>query len=153
MLLDLSSDQEFFRDTTAKFLDEQVPVGELRRLRDDPAGFDEKYWRRGAELGWTSLLVSEDHGGGTISGEGLDDLSLIAFEFGRRAAPGPLLPTNVVAAALSAPGGDEHAAVLAGLLAGTAIASWCYAEPRPNDRLGAVALEARLDGAEVVLHG
>lgn len=153
MLLQPTSDQEFFRETTAKFLDEQVPVGEVRRLRDDPAGFDEKYWRRGAELGWTSLLVSEDHGGGTISGEGLVDLSLIAYEFGRRAAPGPLLPTNVVAAALSAAGGDEHAAVLANLLAGTAIASWCYAEPRPNDRLGGVALEARLDGAEVVLHG
>ena len=39
MLLEPTSDQEFFRETTARFLDELVPVGELRRLRDDPVGF------------------------------------------------------------------------------------------------------------------
>ena len=32
---------------------------------------------------------------------GLVDLTLIAHEFGAHAAPGPLLPTNVVAAALA----------------------------------------------------
>ena len=101
MLLQLSQDQEFFRETTAKFLAELVPVGELRRLRDDPVGFDADYWRRGAELGWTSLLVAEDHGGGSISGEGVVDLSVIAHEIGRAAAPGPFVPTNVVAVAPS----------------------------------------------------
>ena len=100
MLLDLSSDQEFFRDTTARFLQEHASPAELRRLRDDAAGFDPAYWRKGADLGWTSLLVDEQHGGGTISGNGLADLTLVAYEFGRRAAPGPLVPTNVVAGAL-----------------------------------------------------
>ena len=153
MLLTPTSDQEFFRETTARFLDEQAPVRELRRLRDDPAGFDDKYWRRGAELGWTSLLVSEDHGGGTISGEGLVDLTLIAHEFGMHAAPGPLLTVNIVAAALSDAGHDAHAAVLEGLLAGTAIASWCHAEPKPNDRLGAVTVDISVDGEELVVNG
>ncbi|MCU1353555.1 MAG: acyl-CoA dehydrogenase domain protein, partial [Acidimicrobiales bacterium] len=101
MLLELSSDQEFFRETTARFLDEQVPVGALRRLRDEPAGFDPGYWSRGADLGWTSLLVDEDHGGGSISGAGLVDLTVVAHEFGRHAAPGPLVTTNIVASALS----------------------------------------------------
>ena len=90
MLLNLSDDQEFFRETTERFLTEQVPPDALRALRDDPTGFDPAYWRRGAELGWTSLLVSEEHGGGTISGAGLVDLGLVAYEFGRHAAPGPL---------------------------------------------------------------
>jgi alkylation response protein AidB-like acyl-CoA dehydrogenase len=150
MLLEVSADQEFFRDTTGRFLEQEVPVGEVRRLRDDPAGYDDKYWRRGAELGWTSLLVSEDAGGGTISGEGVVDLTLIAHEFGRHAAPGPLLPTNVVASALSA---ASHQLVVADLLAGTAVASWCYAEPRPADRLGNVDLTVRADGSDVVLDG
>ena len=82
MLLELSSDQEFFRETTARFLESRVPVDELRRLRDNVAGFDADYWRRGAELGWTSLLVGEEHGGGTIGGAGLVDLTLVAHEFG-----------------------------------------------------------------------
>ena len=55
----LSDDQEFFRATTARFLDEFASPAQLRDLRDDPIGFDRDYWRRGAELGWTSLLVSE----------------------------------------------------------------------------------------------
>ena len=113
MLLELSSDQEFFRDTTAKFLSAYAPVDAMRRLRDDPAGFDRDHWRRGAELGWTSLLVSERNGGGSVSGNGILDLTLIAYEFGHAAAPGPLVPTNIVATALDAV--DAHLDVLADL--------------------------------------
>ena len=98
----LEPDQQLFLSTTSKFLDELVPPAEVRRLRDDPAGYSPDYWRRGAELGWTSLLVRESAGGGSISGDGLVDLTLVAHEFGTHAAPGPLLPTNVVAAALRA---------------------------------------------------
>jgi alkylation response protein AidB-like acyl-CoA dehydrogenase len=153
MLLQLTSDQELLRETTARFLDETVPPSELRRLRDDPAGFADGYWRRGAELGWTSLLVGEQHGGGSISGHPLVDLTLIAHEFGRRAAPGPLIDTSIVAAALSDAGGDAHASALASLLSGEGIATWCFGESRPNDRLGRIALEIRREGGDVVLSG
>ena len=139
MQLELTPDQEFFRETTARFLDELAPVDDLRRRRDDPSGFDRDYWRRGAELGWTSLLVAEDHGGGSISGRGVEDLALIAHEFGRAAAPGPLVPTNVVAAALSESG--SHPDVLAALLAGTSIATWCAAGVDVRDEGDGVALQ------------
>ena len=152
MLLALSSDQELFSETTAKLLDEIVPVGELRRLRDDPVGFDRAYWRRGAELGWTSLLVGEAHGGGSIGEFGLVDLALVAYEFGRHAAPGPLAVTNVVVATLGETGhvGDE---VIGPLLSGASVATWCVGEPPPDDRLGSIALEVRLEGGDVVLDG
>jgi alkylation response protein AidB-like acyl-CoA dehydrogenase len=151
MLLTLSSDQELFSETTAKLLAEQVPVGELRRLRDDPAGFDPVYWRRGAELGWTSLLVGEEHGGGSIGEFGLVDLALVAYQFGCHAAPGPLAVTNVVAATLSETG--HSAEVVDGLLSGTTLATWCFGEPVPDDRLGTVTLGVREEGDEVVLDG
>lgn len=153
MLLSLTSDQEFFRDTTARFLREQAPPAEVRRLRDDPVGFGAGYWQRGAELGWTSLLIPEELGGGSISGDGVADLTLVAHEFGRHGAPGPLTPTNIVASALSGCPGTDRGDLLAGLLTGSSIASWCYGEPRPNDRLGDLALEVRPEGDEVVLHG
>lgn len=153
MRFDLTSDQEFFRETTARFLADQVPVATLRALRDDPSGTPEGFWPRGAELGWTSLLVEEAGGGGTISGEGLVDLTLVAHEFGRHAAPGPLVTTNVVAGALSSAGGEAHAGVLAGLLTGDAIASWAYGEPAPHDRLGDVTFRVRVDGDSMVLDG
>ncbi|HEU5083685.1 MAG TPA: acyl-CoA dehydrogenase family protein [Acidimicrobiales bacterium] len=149
MQLQLTSDQEFFRDTTARFLDAHASVEAVRSLRHDDLGFDPALWRRGAELGWTSLLVGEDHGGGSVSGSGLVDLSLVAHEFGRRAAPGPLVATNVVAGALSA--ASAHLDLLARLLDGSAVATWCHAEPRAG--LGDVALEIRPDGDALVLDG
>ena len=153
MLHELAPDQEFFRDTTLRFLGEHVPAGEVRRLRDDPAGFDRAYWAKGAELGWTSLLVDEAHGGGSISDAGLVDLTLVADAFGRRAAPGPLIPTNVVAATLSDVDGAAWSTVLDGLLAGTSVATWCLAEPVPHAGLGNLALTVEVDGADVVLRG
>ena len=151
MLLELSSEQEFFQRTTARFLDSQVPVAELRRLRDDPVGFSRDYWRRGAELGWTSLLVSEDSGGVAVDGSGLIDLTLAAYEFGRHAAPGPLVSTNVVAGALSAGGAPRD--LIAGLLDGSSIGTWCFSEGAPNDALGDVALEIAVQGDELLLNG
>ena len=154
MLLELSEDQKFFRDTTARFLDEQVPVGALRGLRDDPAGFDpatvDPRGRPGVDL---VADRARPTGGGSISGDGLIDLTLVAHEFGRHAAPGPLVTTNVVAAALSETDGDAWAPVLTDLLSGTGIATWCHAEPPPHGHLGAVSLDVRVDGDHVVLNG
>jgi len=153
MLLNLDRDQELFRETTAKLLDELVPVGELRRRRDDPDGFDDGYWRRGAELGWTSLLVGEENGGGSIGGKGLVDLALVAYEFGRHAAPGPLVVTNVVAATLSESGDGGHGSVISELLSGRSIASWCLGETEPNSPFDGVAMQIGVDGSDVVLNG
>jgi len=153
MLLNLDRDQELFRETTAKLLGELVPVGELRHRRDDPDGFDNRYWRRGAELGWTSLLVSEEHGGGSIGGKGLVDLAIVAYEFGRHAAPGPLVVTNVVAATLSEAEDSRHEAVISDLLSGGSIATWCLGEPQPNSPFDSIAMPIAVDGDDVVLNG
>ena len=154
MLINPTEEQEFFRATTERFLLEHAPPDAVRHLRDDADGFDRAYWRRGAELGWTSLLVDEAHGGGSISGAGLVDLSLVAYEFGHHAAPGPLTATNVVASALSNHGADgEQAEVLAGLLAGEAIATWCAPGlgARPGEWRTGVEIERA--GDALVLRG
>jgi alkylation response protein AidB-like acyl-CoA dehydrogenase len=152
--LTLSSDQDFFHETTARFLDESVPPGIVRELRTDPTGFDRGYWKQGAELGWTSLLVDEAHGGGTISDEGLVDLGLVAYEFGRHAAPGPLVSSNVVAAALSRHGDKGVAADhLPALLSGDSVATWCapHVDSVRDGWWSGVRME--LDGDELVLDG
>lgn len=153
MLVSLSSEQEALRSTTARFLDDRAPVPVVRDLRHDPAGFDRDYWARGAELGWTSLLVSEERDGGSVSGRPVSDLSLIGYEFGTHAAPGPLVPVNVVATALDGSGNQAQHDLLEQLMSGTAIATWCYAEPPPNDGLADLEFEIRLDGDELVLNG
>jgi alkylation response protein AidB-like acyl-CoA dehydrogenase len=150
----LTPDQRMFAQTTRDFLGKSCPTSVLRAKRDDPAGFDSKFWRQGAELGWTSLLVSEEDGGGSISERGLVDLTLIAHEFGRFAAPGPLTATNVVTLALSEFGtAEQRDEALPGLLSGERIATWAFAEPKPFAGFGTVSLQAVRDGDGYRLSG
>jgi alkylation response protein AidB-like acyl-CoA dehydrogenase len=122
---ELTEEQEFFAQTTRKFLAAECPITAVRALEHNADGFDRAVWRRGCELGWTSMLVSEADGGGSLSGAGLRDLALVAELFGESVAPGPLAPTNVVAALLSRRGTDEQkAAWLPGLLDGSIIGAW-----------------------------
>ncbi len=154
MELELQGDQELFVETTRRFLDTESPLTEVRALFDDPVGFDRDFWRRGAELGWTTMLVPDDFGGGSVSGEGLLDLVLVAEEMGRLVAPGPLLPVNVVADALARCGtAEQQAAELAGLVDGTRIATWAFAEPAGAWDAAGVALIATADGADWLLTG
>src|SRR5206468_8601310 len=46
-----------------------------------------------------------------------------------------------------------HASVIADVLSGAVIGAWCYGEPAPNDRLGAITLSVHADGDDVVLDG
>lgn len=153
MELELTSDQEFFVATTEKFLDDKADVTAVRALRDDERGYDPAYWKQGCDLGWTSLLVSEDDGGGSVSGDGVADLALVAYAFGRHAAPGPLIATNVVAAALSGAGTAAQKDVVAGIVAGDVVATWAHAERRPDDGLGAMATRAAPSGDGWTLQG
>jgi alkylation response protein AidB-like acyl-CoA dehydrogenase len=153
--LTLNAEQTFFQETTRRFLEGEAPLTRVRELADDPAGFDRGWWRRGAELGWTAFLVPEEHGGGTLSGEGgVCDLAIVAEEFGRLVSPGPLHPTNVVAAAVAASGTPEQRAeVLPGVVRGDVVATWCFNEPGRGWRSSDVELLARPTGDGFVLAG
>ncbi len=154
MDLELTPDQELLRDTTRKFLQATAPLAEVRALAANPAGFERDWWRRGAELGWTSLLVAQERGGGSVSGEGLRDLALIAEEMGAMVSPGPLIATNVVAQTLSHDASDELAGrVLPGLLSGATVAAWCVAEPGRPITPDGMTLRAENDGDGIVLNG
>ena len=154
MEIALTDDQEFFRDTTRKFLERECPIVTVRGLRASDTGFDRDYWRQGAELGWTSLVVPEDLGGGSVSGHGVSDLALVADAFGRHVAPGPLLPCNVVALALARSGSAEQQdTILPAIVSGEVVATWAFTEAPPHDRLGDIALRAEADGSEWVLTG
>jgi alkylation response protein AidB-like acyl-CoA dehydrogenase len=154
MELELSQDQELFRDTTRKFLESECPLTTVRAWADDPNGYDGAWWRKGADLGWTALLVPEELGGGSITGKGLLDLVLVAEEMGRLVSPGPLLPVNVVASALVASGTDEQKeSVLPALVAGEAVATWCFPEPGGAWSAAGVQLEATATSDGFTLHG
>jgi alkylation response protein AidB-like acyl-CoA dehydrogenase len=150
----LTPDQLLFRDTTRDFLEKEAPLTKVRELAAGPVGFEPHWWRRGAELGWTSMLVAPALGGDSISGSGLLDTAIVAEEMGRLVSPGPLIPVNVVAMALShASNAADHAQVVEALMAGEATASWAVYEPDHGWDPTATATTATRHGDDYVLAG
>ena len=158
MNFEVTEDQQLLWETTRKFLEATASTETVRRLADEqPAGYGSDWWQKGAELGWVSMLVPEELGGGSVSGHGLLDLVLVAEEMGRTVAPGPFVPTNVVAEALARSGagaGARHDEVLSALVAGTSVAAWCLAAPVAGLDPGAAGtVTAKREGDGFVLDG
>lgn len=121
---------QLFVSTTAAFLDREMPIERIRDLQANDRGFDRGWWQRGAELGWTSPLVPEELGGGSVTGDPVADAARIADQFGRTVAPGPLISISAVVTALAdASNSADHEDLLASLVEGSTIAVWAVDEP------------------------
>jgi alkylation response protein AidB-like acyl-CoA dehydrogenase len=119
-----------FASTAQAFLEKEAPLSRVRELHAAGVSFEPDWWRRAAELGWPSLLVPEELGGGSVSGNGVDDLAAIAEQIGRTVAPGPLHPVSTVLAGLvDADENQRHATTIESLVAGEVVASWAVYEP------------------------
>ena len=154
MEIGLSEDQQLFRETTRQALAQHSPLTRVRGLIEDPEGLDRAMWRRGADLGWYSMMVPEQYGGGSVSGAGLVDLAIVAEELGRMVHPGPFHPTNVVAFGLAEFGTPaQREEFLPKIAAGELIASWGFAEPDAEWSAAAVSLTAKRVGKGYLLDG
>ena len=123
-------EQALFASTASAFLEKEAPLRRVRELHSTATSFDADWWQRAAELGWAGLLVPEELGGGSVSGDGVADLALIAEQIGRTVAPGPLHPVNTVLAGLvDADDAHTRSATIEALVAGELVASWAVYEP------------------------
>ncbi len=129
MRYDLTDDQEFFRETARRFIETEVPISTVREWHDLAEGCPQNWWRSAAELGWTSLLVPENLGGGSISDRPIVDLSIVADEMGRGITPGPFMPTNVVADTIARSGNPAQQTLLEEVVSGQAMLAWAVNEP------------------------
>lgn len=133
MDLELTDDQRLFHETTVRFIESELPMTGVRALHDDPVGYDPTWLGRAAELGWFAMMVPEDDGGGSISGAGLLDATIVAEELGRHMQPGPFLPMNVVASALAEYGSPEQRAeILPRIVGGELVAAWAALDAAGN---------------------
>ncbi|HKV20875.1 MAG TPA: acyl-CoA dehydrogenase family protein [Mycobacterium sp.] len=128
MTVETNPEVLLFASTTQSFLEKEASLSRVRELHAAGTSFDRGWWARAAELGWTSLLVPEELGGGTVSGDGVKDLALVAELAGRTVAPGPLHPVSTVLAGLvEAP--ENHEDTIESLISGEAVATWAVYEP------------------------
>jgi alkylation response protein AidB-like acyl-CoA dehydrogenase len=156
MNLALTEEQTLFRESTKRFLEAESPLSTVRALWEGSDGFERDYWNQAARLGWTSALVPEAQGGGSVSGRPVQDLVIVAEEMGRMVAPGPFLPVNVVATAIAREAGTElRSALLPGLLSGDLVAAWGVAEEGAVWSGTAPVIDARVEthGADLTVSG
>ncbi|WNG89819.1 acyl-CoA dehydrogenase family protein [Mycobacterium sp. ITM-2016-00317] len=139
-------EQLLFASTTSTFLEKQASLTHVRGLHASDVSFQPEWWQRAAELGWASLLVPEELGGGSVSGDGVADLAMVAEQIGHTVAPGPLHPVSIVLSGLvDAP--DGHEETIEALVSGELVASWAVYEPRrPFAPLQATTKATRTDG-------
>src|SRR6476469_342420 len=114
---DLTSPERLlFASTAQAFLEKEASLSRVRELHAEGTSFERGWWQRAAELGWASMLVPEERGG-SVSGNGVSDLALVAEQIGRSVAPGPLHPVNTVLAGLvDADDAEAHAATIEALV-------------------------------------
>jgi alkylation response protein AidB-like acyl-CoA dehydrogenase len=117
-VLTSAAEQRDFRSGVRRFLVDRSSEADVRRLADDPRGYDPDVWKQlAAELGLPGLLVPEEHGG-----QGLTMVeTVIALEEGGRALlSSPLLATAVLAP-LALTDVVDAGALLSGVADGTTL--------------------------------
>ena len=101
MAMLLTDEQNMLRDAARGFLQASAPIDQLRRLRDEASsdGYDRDTWKSMAEMGWSGVLIPEDHGGVAM---GHVAAGVIAEEMGRTLTASPFLSTAVMGASVLA---------------------------------------------------
>ena len=100
-------DQAMLAETAEQFIAEQGGIQkQLRHWRDRNCkdGFGHELWKQFAEMGFTGILVGEDHGGLDM---GHVEAGIVLEEIGRNLTPSPFLSSSVLAATALQHGSDD----------------------------------------------
>ena len=145
-----SEEQEMLRESCQQFLAERSPMRKVREM-GERGRFDPDLWREIAELGWTALVIPEEHDGLGLSRV---DLLVLAEEHGRTCQPGLLLSTSGVAKVVAEFGSDDQRAEwLPAIAGGECRATWAHYEPEGGWGPDDVALHAKREGDGWALSG
>ena len=91
-----TDEQEQFRSTVRRFLEDKSPPTEVRRLMATAAGYDPEVWRLlSGDLALPGIHIPEQYGG---AGFGMVELAIVMEEFGRALLCAPFISTAVLAA-------------------------------------------------------
>jgi alkylation response protein AidB-like acyl-CoA dehydrogenase len=145
-----TDEHELLRREARRFLEERCPISEVRRLADDPLGYDPAVWKELGELGWVGLVMPEALGG---AGLGQLHLALLLEEMGRRLLPSPYLGCVLAGIALEAGGGAQRERWGSALASGETIATLAFSEPDGTFEPESLTATAEPVEGGWVLHG
>jgi len=150
----LNEEQEMLRDMARDWATEKSPVTEFRKVRRDgaPEAYDPAAYATMAEMGWTGVIIPEDHGGSDF---GWLSLGLVIEELGKTLTASPLIASTVAASAILLGGSEEQKAKwLPKLASGESKATLAVDEgPRHASRsFETSAADGRLSGTKSFVH-
>lgn len=107
MQFELDEERAMLKSSTREFLEKESPLDEARSVMEDsPEGYSKALYAQLGELGYLSLLLSEEAGGmGPLA------FATVLSEMGRAAFPGPLLDLLLALKALEGCQGDAAASL------------------------------------------
>jgi hypothetical protein len=147
-----TEEQEMVRDGLSRLVREQYDWETRRKAVASNDGWRPEIWAQLAELGILGMPFSEADGG---FGGGAVDSMIIMQEFGKGLVVEPFLPTVVCAGGFLKHAGtpaqkEEH---IGGIVAGSRVFAFAYAEPRGRYDYADLETTAKKDGSGYVLNG
>ncbi len=147
----LTEEQQMLKDSASQFVAERLPVTELRKLRTAKSDQDPVAWKEMAELGWTGVLIPEEHGGSDFGYVGLGQ---ILEAQGRTLVASPLLQTALIgASALRLAGTDGQKTEYLPRIASGDIQIALAVDEHPHHKPSAVATTATTSGGKIAISG
>ena len=152
MDFNFTEEQDMVRDGLSRLVREQYDHDTRIGVIGSDAGWRPEIWSQLAELGILGMPFSEEDGG---FGGGAVDSMVVMEEFGKGLVVEPYVPTVVCAGGFLKHAGtaaqkEEH---LGGIVAGTSLFAFAYAEPRGRYDFANLETSARKDGSNYVLNG
>lgn len=101
-----TEEHTLLQEAARGFVQDRMPASHARAVRDSGGadGFDRAAWAEMVAMGWTGILVPEEHGGSAL---GYVGMGLVLEEMGRTLAPAPLHSTALIGASALVLGGSS----------------------------------------------
>ena len=153
MSMTFTAEQDEFRTSVRRFLEQKSSPADVRRLMETDEGYDPAVWRQMAEqLGLQGLALPEEYGG---SGYGFIEQIAVLEEMGRALLCAPYLSSVVLAGTALVQSGDDAAKrdLLPGIADGSAIATLAWVEDLAGGGTGSQCTTAQRSGDGYTIDG
>lgn len=90
-----TEDQKMLRQAARDFLEAECPKSLVKKVEASELGYSGELWQKIVAMGWTGLVLPEEHGG---TGGSLLELGILFEELGRATCPLPLFSTIALGA-------------------------------------------------------
>ena len=152
MDFNFTEEQSMLRDTVASYLQDHYDFDKRRKIITSDAGWSPAIWKAFAEeLGILGAPFSEELGG---LGGGATENMIVMEEVGKAMVVEPYLGTVVIGGGFMKHSGYAGAAsVIEGIVGGTTVIAFAYAEPQGRYTWSDLKTTAKKDGSGYLLNG